>query len=105
MWEIGSKLGRLIAARGDLFVEVPKPHKIISALNEIIQADPHAIVASRVLDSMAFHPVPVSAEISDVAYLISLGYQTFTLGDTVCFERDTLIEPLNLLGEISQEFE
>jgi pyruvate kinase len=103
--EFGIQHGRLVAARGDLYVEVPKPHQIISALRQIIQADPDAIVASRILDSMAHHPVPISAEISDVAYLLSLGYQTFMLGDAVCFERAALIETLNLLGEISRDFE
>jgi pyruvate kinase len=103
--EYGVPYGRLIAARGDLFVEVPKPHKVLHALNQIIRTDPQAIVASRILDSIAYHPVPVSAEISDVAYLLSLGYKTFMLGDAVCFEREILIETLNLLGEISQEIE
>jgi len=100
--ENGGQYGRLIAARGDLFVEVPQPHEILSATKQIIQADPQAIVASRILDSMAHHPVPVSAEISDVAYLISLGYRTFMLGDAICFDRDTLFETLNLLQQISK---
>jgi len=99
----GNKYGRLNAARGDLFVEVSKPHKIISGLRDIIAADSSAIVSSRILNSMAHHPVPLSAEISDVAYLLSLGYQTFMLGDAVCLDRDPLIETLNLLQDISQE--
>jgi pyruvate kinase len=99
----GHEYGRLIAARGDLFTEISKPHKIISALRDIIRADPNAIAASRILDSMAFHPVPVSAEINDVAYLWTLGYHTLMLGDAVCLNRDSLIETLNLLQQISKE--
>jgi pyruvate kinase len=95
------KHGRLIAARGDLFVEVLRPHKILPALQDIIQADPDAVVASRIFDSLAFHPVPTSADISDAAYLISLGYRTFLFGDAICFDRQTLIEALNLLESIS----
>ncbi|MBL8062523.1 MAG: hypothetical protein JNK32_05860, partial [Anaerolineales bacterium] len=49
-----SRHGQLMAARGDLYVEVLQPHKIIPALKTIIQADPKAIVASRILDSLAW---------------------------------------------------
>ena len=96
----GHKYGRLAAARGDLFIEVPQPHKIISALKKIIQIDPDAIVASRFLDSLAYHPVPSSADISDVAFLLTEGYKTFMLGDIICLERGTLVEALNLLKAI-----
>ncbi|MBC8335750.1 MAG: hypothetical protein ISR59_04410 [Anaerolineales bacterium] len=99
----GHKYGRLAAARGDLFIEVPQPHKIISALKKIIHADPNAIVASRFLDSLAYHPVPSSADISDVAFLLTEGYKTFMLGDIICLERDTLVEALNLLDAISTQ--
>lgn len=100
----GSSLGRLMAARGDLYVEVPRPHQIITALRTIIAADPEAIVASRLFDSLARHPVPTSADISDVAWLLSLGYRTFMLGDFVCLRRDSVLEALNLLEAIAEEF-
>lgn len=101
----GSSQGRLVAARGDLYVEVVQPHKIIPAMQEIIRADPQAIAASRILDSMAFNPVPASAEIGDVSWLLSMGYRTFMLGDAVCFQREPLIETLNLLQEIFESVE
>jgi len=100
--KFGNTHGHLVAARGDLFVEVSRPHEILSALKEIITMDPEAIVASRIFDNMAFFPVPTSAEICDAAYLLSLGYKTFMLGDAVCLRRDSLLETLNLLQEISQ---
>ena len=100
----GSNQGRLVAARGDLFVEVIRPHRILSALKEIIQSDPNAIVASRVLDSLAYDPIPNNSEISDVALLLSLGYRTFLLGDAVCLGRDSLLSALNLLESISEDF-
>ena len=81
--KFGNKLGQLMAARGDLYVEVLQPHRIIGALRTVIQADPHAIVASRIFDSLGFHPVPTSADIGDAAFLLSLGYCTFMLGDIV----------------------
>jgi pyruvate kinase len=100
----GAAHGRLCAARGDLFIEVLQPHKIIPALETVIQADPNAMVASRVLDSLAYHPVPSSADISDIALLLSMGYRTFMLGDAVCLSRESLLAALNLLGEMAGEF-
>lgn len=100
----GAGHGRLVAARGDLYVEVLQPHRIVSALREVIQADPQAIVASRIFDSLAYQPVPTSADIGDVAFLLALGYRTFMLGDVVCLRRDTVLEALNLLQAVAGEF-
>jgi pyruvate kinase len=97
-------MGQLMAARGDLYVEVLRPHRVVSALRTIIQADPQAVVASRIFDSLAYEPVPTSADIGDVAFLLSLGYRTFMLGDVVCLRRDTVLEALNLLQAIASEF-
>ncbi len=100
----GCSHGRLIAGRGDLYVEVLRPHRIIGALQEIITHDPEAIVASRIFDSLTYDPVPSSADIGDVAFLLSLGYKTFLLGDAICFQRDTVMEALNLLEAIAGQF-
>ncbi|OGO18502.1 MAG: hypothetical protein A2Z14_19885 [Chloroflexi bacterium RBG_16_48_8] len=100
----GNSQGRLIAGRGDLYVEVLRPHKIVGALQEIIIQDPEAVVASRIFDSLAYHPVPSSADIGDAAFLLSLGYRTFLLGDAICLQRDTILEALNLLEAISGQF-
>ena len=102
--EHGASQGRLMAARGDLYVEVLRPHRVIGALRDIIAADPEAVVASRIFDSLAHHPVPVSADIGDVAFLLSLGYRTFMLGDMVCLQRDTVLEALNLLEAVAGQF-
>jgi pyruvate kinase len=98
----GAKLGHLIAARGDLYVEVLRPHKISGALKTIIAADSQAIVASRIFDSLAYQPVPVSADIGDVAYLLEIGYRRFMLGDQICLRRDTVLEALNLLEAMTE---
>jgi len=100
----GAALGRLMAARGDLYVEVVRPHRIVGALREIVAADPEAAVASRIFDSLGRSPTPTSADIGDVAFLLSLGYRTFMLGDTVCFRRDAVLEALNLLEAVAGEF-
>lgn len=95
--------GRLMAARGDLYVEVARPHHIIRAAREVAQADPNAIVASRILESLANHPVPSCADMSDVAFLLSAGYRTFMLGDTICQRRHSVIEALNVLQSFANE--
>jgi pyruvate kinase len=99
----GSSLGRLMAARGDLYIEVVEPHRIVGALRSVIQADPEAIVGSRLFPSLARHPVPEAADITDAAFLMALGYRTFLLGDEVCLRRDSVIAALNLLAAVAGE--
>jgi pyruvate kinase len=93
-----------MAARGDLYVEVLHPHRLVGALRDVITADPEAVVASRLFDSLVRHPVPASADVCDAAFLISLGYRTFLFGDAICLQRDTVIEALNLLEAIAGQF-
>lgn len=100
----GASLGRLVAARGDLYVEVLRPHRIVGALRDIVIADPEAVVASRIFESLARDAVPESADIGDVAFLLALGYRTFLLGDAVCLQRDSVLEALNLLEAVAGEF-
>jgi len=94
---------RLMAARGDLYVEVVRPHRIIGALRAVIEADPSAIVASRLFGSLARGPVPDASDIGDAAFLLSLGYRTFMLGDEVCLRRDSVMAALNLLEAVAVE--
>ena len=100
-----SSLGRLVAARGDLYVEVGDPHRLIGAVREILAADPEAIAASRLFPTLARHPVPEAPEIGDAAFLLALGYRTFLLGDEVCLRRDSVLAALNLLQAIAEEME
>lgn len=94
---------RLMAARGDLYVEVLRPHRIISALRRVIAADPEAIVASRLFPSLSVREVPESPDIGDAAFLMQLGYRTFMLGDDVCLRRDSVMSALNLLEAVAKE--
>lgn len=102
--EHGCRHGNLVAARGDLYVEVKRPHQIISALQQVIRADPQAVVASRLFDSLAYQPAPSCADIGDAAFLLTLGYRTFLFGDQVCLRRDSIVEALNLLEAVRREF-
>lgn len=99
----GAVHGHLVAARGDLYLEIGRPHRILGALRAVIAADPEAVVASRLFPSLSRHPVPESAEISDAAFLMGLGYRTFLFGDEVCLRRDSVIAALELLGAVAEE--
>ena len=99
----GARLGRLCAGRGDLYVEVLRPHRIVGALRTIVAADGEAIAASRLFDSLAEDPVPSAADIGDAAFLMGLGYRTFLLGDAVCLRRDSVLAALNLLEAVAGE--
>lgn len=101
----GAKEGRLMAARGDLYVEVVQPHRILGAMRRIVQADPTAIAASRVLTSLAFQAVPDCADLSDVAWLHAIGYRSLMLGDEVCQRREAVLAALNALQAIADELE
>lgn len=96
----GNRYGRLAAARGDLYIELGKPHQLPRAMEEILAADPQAIAASRIFDGMARQPVPASAEVGDFTLLLMQGYRTFLLGDEVCLRADSLSETLNLIEAI-----
>jgi pyruvate kinase len=97
--------GRLMAARGDLYVELLRPERMVSALRDIVAADPNAVVASRLFSSLAYGEAPQAADISDVAWLMGLGFQTFMLGDEVCLRRDSVMAALDLLGRVAAEME
>jgi pyruvate kinase len=99
----GAAHGRLVAARGDLYVEVGRPHAVIGAVRAVIAADPEAMVGSRLFPSLARHPVPEATDLGDAAFLVALGYRTFVLGDEVCLRRDSAIAALNLLEAVGRE--
>jgi len=99
----GARLGRLVAARGDLFVEVREPHRLVGALRDVIAADPDAVAASRLFPTLSRTPVPVASEVCDAAFLLALGYRTFLLGDEVCLRREPVFAALGLLGAVARE--
>lgn len=94
---------RLMAARGDLFLELERPHHLLRALRQIVAADPEAIVASRLLNSLAWDLEPSAQDLTDVAYLLGLGYRHLMLGDEVCLRRESVISALNLMECLIQD--
>jgi len=80
----------LVAARGDLYVELERPHEIIEALELIIQKDPEACVGSRILLSVVAEPVPSCADFLELAWLYDKGYRRMLLCDELCLKEDLL---------------
>jgi hypothetical protein len=74
----------LACARGDLYVEVDKPHHILEAQKLIIEKDPDALVGSRMLLSLFNNNVPACSDICELDQLRNLGYKHFLLCDDLC---------------------
>ncbi len=95
---------RLMAARGDLYIELDKPHEIIPALEDIIKKDKTAIVASRLFPSLAYKLDPNCEDIGDVNNLMRMGYNTFMFGDEVCQEEERIMSALNLFHYMAEQY-
>lgn len=93
----------LVAARGDLFVEVEKPHHMIQALRQIIKKDPEACVGSRLLLSVVNDPVPSCADLSEVAWLYDIGYRRMMLCDEICLKENLLGTAVAIFNGIKHE--
>jgi len=93
---------RLMAARGDLFLEL-RPHELPRALRAIRERDQDAILASRLFPSLAHSLEPSAQDVTDAAYVIALGYGTLMLGDEVCLRRESVVSALNLLDALLSE--
>lgn len=96
---------RLMAARGDLFMELHWPHTIIDALELIVVKDQMAIAASRIFDSLATFAEPSCADIGDFDNLIRMGYKRTMLGDELCLRRESVMAALNLFRAMTKYHE
>ncbi|MFH0798154.1 MAG: pyruvate kinase [Candidatus Woesearchaeota archaeon] len=95
---------RLMAARGDLYVEVKYPHQIIDAMESIVRKDPGAIVASRIFNSFERSLEPSCADIGDVDNMLRMGYRTVMFGDEICMQRDSVVSGLNLYRLMAERY-
>lgn len=93
----------LVAARGDLFVELPKPHHMIQALRLIVKKDPEACAGSRILLSVIDSPVPSCADLCEIAWLNDIGYRRFMLCDELCLKENLLATAVNVFDSIKNE--
>ncbi len=96
---------RLMAARGDLYIEVDRPHHILRAVKSIIDADSNAIAASRILPSLEHRADPVCQDLSDIDSLYRMGYKTLMLGDEICQKREPCISALNIIGAMNKQYD
>lgn len=92
----------LVAARGDLYVEINRPHHIIDALKLIIEKDPEACAASRLLLSVVESPVPSCADLIELAWLYDIGYRSMLLCDEICLKENLLAVAINIFEEFRQ---
>lgn len=123
----------LVAARGDLYVELDRPHEILAALRKIIKKDPEAMVGSRLLLSV-FHEqvievfrsvvkrrpkeidydrllarmkepgVPNCADWHELAWLYDIGYRNMLLCDEICLEEKLLGAAINAFQSFRQTY-
>jgi pyruvate kinase len=98
----------LIAARGDLYEQVG-PYETLKALKKIIKADPNAVAASRLFQSLSrVNPnqePPDCADVCDIGFLRELGYNRFLFGDEICYDGNRLGIAIDLLENIAKKYE
>jgi len=96
---------KLVAARGDLYVEVDHPHNIMKALQLIISKDPEACVGSRIMLSVIQEPVPSCADFLELGWLYDAGYRSMLLCDELCLKEDLLGTALNACGSFAENYQ
>lgn len=93
----------LVAARGDLFVELDQPHHMIEALRLIINKDPEACVGSRLLLSIVDSPVPSCADLLEIAWLHDIGYRRMLLCDEICLKENLLASAVAVFNGVKHD--
>jgi len=94
----------LMAARGDLYVEIERPHRIVEALRLIIGKDPEASVGSRILLSVVQGPVPSCADFLEIAWLADIGYRRMMLCDEICLKEPLLSAAVDAFDQFRTEY-
>ncbi len=94
----------LMAARGDLYVEVDRPHDILAATKLIIEKDPEALVASRMLLSVINQSVPECSDLCELAWLQDIGYKRFMLCDGLCLKEEPLARAVNIMESFGNSY-
>ncbi|MFC1697383.1 pyruvate kinase [Nanoarchaeota archaeon] len=94
----------LMAARGDMYVEVDRPHHILEGMKTIINKDPEAFVGSRLLLSTIDQEVPRCADFSDLAWLYDIGYRKMMLCDEICLKEDLLTRAVNVFESFKMSY-
>lgn len=94
----------LCAARGDMYVELNKPHEILNACKLIAQKDPEALAGSRILLSLVNSAVPECHDFSDLAWLYDIGYKRMMLCDELCLKDNLLGTAVNVFDAFRESY-
>jgi len=94
----------LVAARGDLYVELIRPHDILPSLKLIAAHDPEAMVGSRIMLSVVQDAVPSCADFSELAWLYDIGYRRMLLCDEICLKEPLLARAMNAMEAFRQSY-
>ena len=78
------KIGNLMAARDDLYIQTGQNKNMLEHLATIIQNDSNAICASRVFSSLERQSTVDFADYSDLTLMKNMGYKRFMLCDNIC---------------------
>jgi hypothetical protein len=96
---------RLMAARGDLFVELDKPHEILRSVRSLCKKDPDCFVGSRFLLSCIHSPVPECDDFSDLAWVYEMGCNNFLLCDELCLKGELLGRAVNVFDAFRKSYQ
>lgn len=92
---------RLMAARDDLYIHMgPRKPDMLAALDLIIQADPQAVVASRILTSLEEQETPALADLCDLTLMRRMGFASWMLSDGLCFRHKSFQRCMDVLDQV-----
>ncbi len=94
----------LMAACGDLYIEIDKPHQMMEALKTIINIEPEAFVGSRLLLSLVQKPIPKCADLLQLAWLNDIGYKKMMLCDELCLKEELLSSAVNVFESFKYSY-
>ncbi|MBI4602996.1 MAG: hypothetical protein HY721_13645 [Planctomycetes bacterium] len=98
---IADEADLVLAARGDLYVEVTPPHEVDAAVRCIVRrAGRRAVVGSRILEGLSGAPVPGLADLADLHRLRDLGVRELLLGDDLCFDEELLARAIRVVQAV-----
>ena len=78
------KIGNLMAARDDLYIQAGQNKSMLKHLATIINSDNNAICASRIFSSLERQSTVDFSDISDLTLMQNMGYKRFMLCDNIC---------------------
>lgn len=94
----------LCLARGDMYVELDRPHEILGATKLLVEKDPEALCGSRLLLSTITDPVPSCADWNELAWLADIGYKNMMLCDELCLKEELLARAVNAFQAFKETY-